>query len=594
MKYLKTIIDSSYINFKFLWRVRINKCLPSVFIIFLLSSFFKNLSAQGDSVFTNPILAGFYPDPSICRVDSNYYLVNSTFAYFPGITIFQSNDLVNWNLIGYALDRPNQLNLDGAGVSRGLFAPAIRYHNGIYYITCTLVDKGGNFVVTSSDPAGPWSNPVWIPEINGIDPSLFFDDNGKAYIIYNSVAPDNKPLYQGHRTIRIHEFDFDSLKIQGEEHILINGGTDLSKKPIWIEAPHIFKKDGFYYLICAEGGTAYDHSEVVFKSKNVLGPYTSYENNPILTQRTLDPKRNFPVTSTGHADFVQTLSGDWWAVFLGCRPYEDDYYNTGRETFLAPVKWINGWPVINLGYKEVQYFYPFPVKSSKEKNKIPYSGNFVYKDDFNSTNLNLNWMFLRTPHEKWYDLKSSPGFLSVKLRPETCSGNMNPSFLGHRQQHLNSSASISMNFTAQADNEKAGLLIFQNEKHFYFLCKSIQENENVVQLYKSINNDSSENQMELIDFKKINSDEKNIFLKIESVSDKYLFMFSYDEKNWEILKDSVNAKYLSTKTAGGFVGCMYALYATSNGIKSQNIARFDWFKYKGEDKIYKKNSSKKY
>lgn len=565
-----------------------NKYLPSLFIIFLLSSLFKNMFAQSDSLFTNPILAGFYPDPSICRVDSNYYLVNSTFAYFPGITIFQSTDLINWNLIGYALNRAEQLNLDGAGVSRGLFAPAIRFHNGIYYITCTLVDKGGNFVVTSKNPAGPWSNPVWIPEIDGIDPSLFFDDDGKAYLIYNSVAPDNKPLYQGHRTIRIHVFDLDRLKIHGEEYTLVNGGTDLSKKPIWIEAPHIFKKDSFYYLICAEGGTAYDHSEVVFRSKNVLGPYLSYKNNPILTQRNLDPKRSFPITSTGHADFVQTLSGNWWAVFLGCRPYEDDYYNTGRETFLAPVKWIDGWPIINPGNKEVQYYYPIPINSSKEKCIIPYSGNFIYKDNFNSDILNLNWMFLRTPHEKWYDLNSKKGFLSIQLRPETCAGNMNPSFLGHRQQNLNSSASISMNFIPESKNEKAGLLIFQNEHHFYYLCKSIDGNNiPVVQLYKSTNDSASSREMEIVASKKINSNKNEIFLKIESQSNTYSFMFSNDEKKWEMLKDSLDAKYLSTKSAGGFVGCMYALYATSSGYKTQNTANFDWFKYEGKDEIYK-------
>jgi len=245
--------------------------------------------------------------------------------------------LVHWKLIGYVLNRPEQFNLDGQGVTRGLFAPAIRFHNGLFYVTCTLIDIGGNFVATAKI-GRPLSKPAWLPQINGIDPSLFFDD-GKAYLLYNSIPPDDKPLYNGHRTIRIQEFDPESLKVKGDERILINGGTDIDKKPAWIEGPHIIKKDGVYYLIAAEGGTADQHSEVVFKSDNVNGPYVSYKKNPILTQRNLDPNRAFAITSTGHADFVQTESGDWWAVFLGCRPYhpyEEEYYNTGRETFLAP------------------------------------------------------------------------------------------------------------------------------------------------------------------------------------------------------------------------------------------------------------------
>ncbi|NLA21707.1 MAG: glycoside hydrolase family 43 protein, partial [Candidatus Marinimicrobia bacterium] len=239
-------------------------------------------SADQKAFYYNPILAGFYPDPSICRVGDDYYLVNSTFAYFPGIPVFHSRDLVNWKLIGHVMDRAEQMNLEGLGVSEGIFAPAIRFHDGLFYITCTLVGAGGNYVVTAQNPAGPWSNPVWLPQIDGIDPSLFFDQDGKAYIVYNSVAPNNRPLYEGHRTIRMYQFDYEKLKVISPEIILVNGGTDISKKPIWIEGPHIFRKDNFYYLICAEGGTSWEHSEVVFRSEQVTGPYVPYAKNPIL------------------------------------------------------------------------------------------------------------------------------------------------------------------------------------------------------------------------------------------------------------------------------------------------------------------------
>ncbi|MCL4703606.1 glycoside hydrolase family 43 protein [bacterium] len=545
--------------------------------------------SQKTETFTNPILAGFYPDPSICRVGSDYYLVTSSFSYYPGIPIFHSKDLANWKQIGHVMDRPEQLDLDGLGVSRGIFAPSIRYHDGMFYVTCTLVDKGGNFLVTSKKAEGPWSNPVWIPEINGIDPSMFFDENGKAYVVYNSIPPDDKPLYDGHRTLRMYEFDVANLKVIGDEILLVNGGVDLSKKPVWIEAPHIFQKNGYYYLIAAEGGTGDQHSEVVFRSKSVSGPYIPYQENPILTQRHLDPKRKNPITSTGHADFVETERGEWWAVFLGCRPYDNDFYNTGRETFLAPVRWQDGWPIINPDFVEVQYHYPIPQKLSAEKSEILFGGNFTFKDEFESKKLSYSWLFLRTPRTQWHSLSQRKGYLAIQLRSETCSENVNPSFLGHRQQHLAGTASVAFDFSPKAEHEKAGLLIFQNEKHFYFLCKSVEGNKPVVQLYQS---SARLPQMELLAFQPLDETHagKELLLKIEARRSTYSFFYALSPNEWTLLKDEVDAKFLSTKVAGGFVGCVYALYATSLGKPSDNTAYFDWFEYRGDDEVYRRNS----
>ncbi len=576
---------------------------PFLFLIFSLAVSLTPLHAQDTGKYTNPILAGFYPDPSICRVGGDYYLVNSTFAYFPGLTVFHSKDLVNWEHLGDVLNRPEQLDLDSAGVSRGLFAPAIRYHDGIFYVTCTLVDKGGNFVVTAKSPAGPWSNPVWLPQVNGIDPSLFFDESkntggtDKAYIVYNSIPPNDKPLYSGHRTIRMYEFDIKNLKVTGKEIILVNGGTDITKKPVWIEGPHIFTKGGYYYLICAQGGTDYDHSEVVFRSKKVEGPYVPYKLNPILTQRTLNPERQNPITCTGHADFVQTPSGKWYAVFLGCRPYKpykENYFNTGRETFMAPVKWIDGtdtsgagWPVITGDNEVVKYFYPYPDKQIKTPGDVSYSGNFTLNYDFNGNELSKDLVFLRTPRSKWYSLLKRKGFLSIRLRPETCSGLLNPSFLGHRQQHLRGEASAGLVFNPISKNEKAGLLIFQNETHFYYLCKSIEDGRPVIQLYKSAAGEK--NGMELVASIKLQAPDKGteIYLKIKADGNKYSFFYGTGQDNWNVLKNNVDAAFLSTKVAGGFVGCMYAMYATSLGKNSGSAAYFDWFKYVGNDSVYK-------
>ncbi|MDZ7725414.1 MAG: glycoside hydrolase family 43 protein [candidate division KSB1 bacterium] len=549
------------------------------------------VTEQDPATFTNPVLAGFYPDPSICRVGEEYYLVNSSFSYFPGIPLFHSRDLVNWKQLGSVMERPEQMDLSGLGVSRGIFAPAISYHQGTFYVVCTLVDAGGNFVVTAEDPAGDWSNPVWLPDINGIDPSLFFDDDGKAYIIYNSVAPDDQPLYSGHRTLRMREFDPESLKTVGPETILVNGGVDISEEPVWIEAPHLYKINGAYYLMAAEGGTAEDHSEVIFRSQTVQGPYEPYDHNPILTQRHLDPSRDYPVTCTGHADMVQTPAGDWWAVFLGCRPYppfEKGYYNTGRETFMAPVQWIDGWPVINPDYEKVQYSYPRPDLPEWNADARPYSGNFMFRDEFTDSLLHPSYLFLRTPHQTWHSLNRHPGQLAMDLRPETCSGTANPSLIAHRQQHMDCNASVSLNFTPQASNEKAGLIIFQNETHFYYLCQSIKDSDMVVQLFQS--DPESSSGMKLLQSAALPEDvqRQNLLLRIGTHENSYSFSWAADadKPDWTLLKDRVDASFLSTQVAGGFVGAVFGMYTTSLGETVQNEAIYDWFEYSGNDPVF--------
>lgn len=537
--------------------------------------------SQSQVKYHNPILAGFYPDPSICRVGDDYYIVTSTFAYFPGLPVFHSTDLVNWKQIGHAMDRNEQLDQSNAGVSRGLFAPTIRYRNGTFYIICTLIDKKGNFIITAKDPAGPWSNPIWLPEVQGIDPSIFFDDDGKMYITYNNDAPERKPLYDGHRTIRNIEYDLVQQKTVGKEVILVNGGVDISKKPIWIEAPHIYKIDGWYYLMCAEGGTGYNHSEVIFRSKNVNGPYEPGPINPILTQRDLDKSRKNPITTAGHADLVQTKEGNWYAVFLACRSYDDDYYNTGRETFLTPVEWKDGWPLINPGFKEIQYQYPVPYAATKQVNNA-FSGNFQFRDDFEGDKLNERFVYLRNPEKDI--VKLGKGILEIPLKPNTVAESLTPAMVAFRQSHLQGSGVARLSFNAKSDNEKAGLIIFQSEHSYYFLSKSIKNKKPVVELYKSAKNKNEKN--ELLATAPLDNT-KPIDLKIEADNDSYSFYFSTGNNKWNLLKDKVDARFLSTKDAGGFVGCMFGLYATSEGKPSSNIASFDWFEYSGNDGVFK-------
>lgn len=552
-----------------------------IFPFYLLALVILFSNARAQMTLKNPILPGFYPDPAICRVGADYYMVTSTFVYFPGIPVFHSKDLKNWKQIGSGINRITQMDFMGEQTSRGLFAPAINYNKGIFYITCTDIDNGGNFIITAKSPSGPWSDPVYIKEARGIDPSLFFDGD-KAFILYNSDPPENKSLYSGHRTVRMYELNLNSLKVIGSEKILVNGGVDISKKPVWIEAPHIYKRNGYYYLMAAEGGTSVNHSEVILRSHDVWGPYIPYEKNPILTQRHLDPKRKNPISSVGHADLVDGPDGNTYAVFLGVRPYEGDFYNTGRETFIAPVKWIDNWPVINPDHQEVQYEYQVSWKEEKHKNQLPITGNFDFKVPFKDS-LNTQFLFLRTQNPSWYNFTENKEALTIKLLPETIMGKGNPAFIGRRQQHLVSSASTEMDFSTNKQNEKAGLVIFQNENHFYYICKSYDKGRNVIQLLKG---NPVSNNMELLKQIDLPGVHKKVYFKINSERDLYSFWFGLKENEWTLVKDQVDGKFLSTAVAKGFVGALYGVYATSEGGESTNTAIYKWFGYKGNDSTF--------
>ena len=517
--------------------------------------------APADSAtYHNPILAGFYPDPSICRVGDDYYLVTSSFAYFPGVPVFHSRDLIHWTQIGSVLDRPSQLPLDSAGVSRGIFAPTIRHRDGVFYMITTLIDRGGSFIVTASDAAGPWSEPNFLG-FEGIDPDIFFDTDGRAWIV-NNGPPDETPRYDGHRAIWIQEYDLARKAMVGERSVIVNGGVDLAKKPIWIEAPHLLRVNGWYYLIAAEGGTAEQHSEVVFRSRSVRGPYIPYAGNPILTQRHLDPARPDPVTSTGHADFVQTPAGDWWAVFLGTRPYRGDFYNTGRETFLLPVDWSGEWPVILRGNTTVPYTARRPALPLQPAAPIPTSGNFTYRDEFADSTLRRDWEFLRTPHESWYTIAG--GAVTLRARPAAIDAHGQPSFLARRQQHLVATSTTAMRYAPARDGDRAGLVAFQNEQHYYFVGVAREEGRDVMVLEQGTTDSTATAPRRIATIPRPAASSDTTYLRIAAHGDRYTFSFAVTPDAWTELARDVDGTVLSTKVAGGFVGTMLGLYAYSN------------------------------
>jgi len=516
----------------------------------------------GPNQFRNPILGGFYPDPANVRVGEDYYLVTSTFAYFPGIPVFHSRDLVNWTQIGNAIDRPDQLNFGTLGLSRGVFAPTIEHHDGLFYILNTCVDCSGNFLITATDPAGPWSDPVWLPDlVDAIDPSLFFDVEGQAWIL-NNGPPEGEPQYQGHRAIWIQRFDPERQVTFGPRKVLVNGGVDFASKPIWIEGPSLIFRNGWYYLVCAEGGTAEGHSQVVLRSRRPDGPFEPNPDNPILTQRGLSADRTMPITSAGHADLVQTPDGDWWATFLAVRPYGDDRYNTGRETFLLPVDWSGEWPRITAPGEIIPYIANRPALPALEPAPTPTSGAFSIHDTFDGPELPPYWMMMRNPRETWFDLSSRPGWLSLTPRPVGLGDNGNPSFLARRQQHMYASAETTLRWAPSRDGDQAGMAALQSDDFWYSLTVTQVEGRRQIQLRRRAGPDQSPDG-EVIASAPVEATDAPVRLRIVARADRYDFFYSQATEGWTTLLADADGTILSTRTAGGFVGAVFGPYARS-------------------------------
>lgn len=510
--------------------------------------------------YRNPILAGFYPDPSLCRVGDDFYLVNSTFTWWPGIPVFHSRDLVNWEQVGSVITRRSQADFKGLGVSRGVFAPALRHHDGVFYVVTTLVDSGDNCLFTAPEAAGPWSDPVFLRGVDGIDPSLFFDDDGRTWLVNNGPPPDNRPLYEGHRAIWLQEFDPKTKQMTGPRTILVNGGVDIAQKPVWIEGPHLFKRGGWYYLTCAEGGTAENHSQVIFRSHSVAGPYEPWSKNPILTQRDLPADRPNPVTCAGHADLVELADGSWWSVFLGCQPYFNNLYNTGRETFLLPVRWTDdGWPVILPHGAAIPGLHPAPKLAQPPHSApaTPLTGTFTLRDNFPQPTLSPCWSSLRGPAQNWCKIGPSGGLL-LTARPDSLSGKGTPSFLARRQQHAYFSASASL-VPPATRGVAAGLAAFQNENHWFFLGLRQRAGELEVFLERTSTGLNGA-KTETIASAKIKLCD-SLLLQISAAGRNYSFAYSTGDEHWQTLAADVDGSLLSTEVAGGFVGTMLGLYA---------------------------------
>ena len=513
-----------------------------------------------DGEFYNPILQGTYPDPAITRKGDDYYMVCSSFAMFPGVPIFHSNDLVNWTQIGHVLDRVSQLDVSEAGISRGVYAPGITYneYNDTFYMITTAFAGGlGNFVVKTKDPMKGWSEPYKL-NFDGIDPSIFFDDDGKAYVVHNDAPNPGEELYQGHRVIKIWEYDVEKDQIiEGTDKIVVDGGVDLADKPIWIEAPHIYKKDGLYYLMCAEGGTGGWHSEVIFSSENPKGPYKPAPSNPILTQRYFPKDRENMVDWAGHADLVEGPDDKYYGVFLAVRPNETGRVNTGRETFILPVDWSGKYPVFENGLvpMEPKLELPKGVTNQTGENGFFPNGNFTFSEDFQSEKLDYRWIGLRGPREAFIS-RNKKGFQIEPMQADITE--LKPTAtLFHRQMHRSFTFTTTMEYKPASSKDLAGITCYQNERFNYLFGITRKDGDYHILLQRT-----EEGTSKVLASKKIDLDNP-IELKVQARGDQYEFSYALDGENFEILGGSVSGDILSTNVAGGFTGAMIGLYATS-------------------------------
>jgi len=500
--------------------------------------------------YNNPVISGFHPDPSICRHEDDYYLVTSSFEYYPGVPLFHSKDLVHWEQIGHCLTRTEQLDLRQARSSGGIYAPTIRVHNGTFYMTTTNVSGGGNFFVYTDDPHGEWSDPIFVDQ-PGIDPDLFFDEDGTVYYSSSAnVGTTGSGIYQS-------QIDLKTGRRLTDVKFLWKGTGGQ-----YPEAPHIFRIGEWYYLLMSEGGTEYGHMVTIARSKRPDGPFEGCPYNPILTHRSLLKS----IHATGHADLVQSPDGNWWMVFLGIRPVGyPPKHHLGRETFLAPVIWTDGgWPVVgdngtvsetmSAGNLQLQPLAVPPVR-----------------DDFERDALAPQWNFMRTPNPDNWSLSEKTGCLTLQGSSATLNEIGELAFVGRRQQHFDCRVSAHMAFAPEQDGEEAGITVYMNDRFHYEIAVTRIAGERKIIFRRRLGSLwKVENKAPWA--------ADSVVLTVKADKNNYTFGFSNGEEE-PFWFGHGECSMLATEVAGGFTGVLIAMYATGNGRRSLSPAHFDWFDY---------------
>jgi alpha-N-arabinofuranosidase len=508
----------------------------------------------------NPILPGVHPDPSVVRVGEWFYLVNSSFEFFPGVPIHKSRNLVHWEPLGAVLTRDSQLPLATAGPSGGIFAPTIRYHAGTFYMITTNVSRGGTFFVTAKDPAGPWSEPVWLHVPGGgIDPSLLFDDDGKVYLTSTGSEPG----------IYASQIDVASGKLLTQPRIVWKGTG--GRYP---EGPHLYKIAGRYYLMISEGGTEYGHMVTIARASSPWGPFEACPRNPILTHR--ETPMSVPIQATGHADLVEDGEGHWWMVFLGIRPQGGYYWHhLGRETFLAPVSWdAQGWPVVNEGK---------PIALEMHVRGLPAQVLPAppRRDDFDAPALGPSWSFLRNPVRASYATTERRGWLTLHPTAVALDEEKGPSptFVGRPQELLRGRYSARIDFVPGRAGEEAGLVLYRAPHARYEIGVRRAGAGREVFVRQTVGTELS-----TVTASAAAPGSAPLILQIDAEPTRYTFAWTPSPEHGDATSarlaplGAAETRFLATEVTGGFIGTFVGLYAHAPADDaSPTPAAFDWF-----------------
>jgi len=533
----------------------------------------------------NPVLKGFNPDPSILRVGDDYYIATSTFEWFPGVQIHHSRDLVNWELIAHPLDTVDLLFMEGNGDGGGIWAPCLSYCDGLFYLIFTDMKTenssafrdGHNYLTTAKDIKGPWSKPIFLNS-SGFDPSLFHDDDGRKYLV-NPIW-DHRLGHHWSYGIALQEYSAQDQKLIGTPKVIWKG------TPVGMtEGPHLYKKDGYYYLMCAEGGTDYKHSESIARSKTIDGPYEGHPDNPFLTAF-FNPENG--LQKCGHASLVETQDGSWYLAHLtsrplelGRRPFHDLVENgccpLGRETAIEKIEWRDGWPYV-VGGKQGSLEVDAPnLPECKVQPTWP------GRDDFDEKEFNINYEFLRKPLSKeQYSFVERPGFLRL-YGYESLASVHTQSLVARRWQSFDFDAATCVEFNPTTFQQLAGLTCIYNHDNFTFICVTFDEEKGrCIDIYgRKIRKYYAPLEGDVI---KVPDDCKQVFFKVEVRHDYYWYLYSFDGKNFtkipykfksgDLSDDAIHRNGGQAFFTGAFVGITcFDMQGT------HQYADFDYFEY---------------
>ena len=504
-----------------------------------------------NTTIVNPVIAGFYPDPSVVRVGEDYYLATSSFEYFPGVPIFHSRDLVNWTKIGHALTRMEQLNLTNRKSSAGIFAPTIRYHEGTFYMITTDVGGIGNFFVTAKDPAGPWSDPIKVP-YGGIDPSMTFDDDGRVYVTVQQGWGKESHIIQ-------YEINPQTGEALTEPRRIWDGDGG-----VWTEAPHLYKINGMYYIMSACGGTSYDHREIIGRSKDPYGPFEPCPY-PILTHKDTPDD---PLQCLGHADLVDDVNGNWWVVFLGTRPVngKGGYTVLGRETFLAPVTWNeDGWPMVDNNEGIVQEL------MTSDRLPVPSDSATSHSEGDAEIPFPVDWGFLRTYDRDRYQVSEDGKRFTLVGNEHSLDNDGAATFTSLRQTARSMRFASKVSFAPASEDEVAGIAARLNNRGHFSL--TLQQKDGAMVVQAVVRNGEERYEATLP------WNGQTAYLEIRSDEGAYYCTASEDGSTWQDIPLEIKAEWLTQERNGGFTGVCIGLYVSGNGRSETAAANFSDVQY---------------